>query len=556
MRDCFALSTIVCVALMMLVACSSSGSGSVPKPPERAPLLSVQELWSEQELSQATAENEGFAQAVQALWSQGYSNFLVAGRLGTDDGIEVRFAAYASQEGTGRTAVEQCENNGCTVGIAWLDGGDVRIMDLAGKQIEPVKLPLPPLLREYVSQDESKGTTLVSSPLEESALPMEVSLDLGRRRVLVLSQFGPHTGFSAQSLLSGLDLSGFDQTFVQYYVGTDELLHALASSYQHEVLVYVGQAVRKLLKDAKDPAQRWFTTKSYMVSKGIYGFEPVGVDVIRQVLANKAPLGGPGVVLLVASESIGDMSPATEDPKFETPFSLLSTPGNVVAGFVGSASPQVILEAAHSFLSRLLGGATAGEALEHANSALDAWGEGARMVLTKDSDANFRLPPKGLAVFGGRTPKGGSLNLFFLLRPWCANAPGQYEPLLERQANPWFQEIQFQGPVFEAERSLEVAPEDYLQSQVKGVLGELREGAHFFFVFTGGLTKDFRDVTLYCNAEITSVEEAEGKIKLTFTGAARSLPFKSQDGQECILKYTLLEPLIHGQAQSTMEIEL
>ena len=468
----------------------------------------------------------------------------------------MRFAAYASQDGVGKAAVEQCDGAVCTSGIAWLDGGSVRLRDLSGKDVQPLSLPLPPLLREYVSQDESKGTVLVTSPLKDSAGTLDVPLDLGARRILVLSQFGPELGFSAQALLSGLDLSAFDQTLVRYYARSDELLLALASSYQHEVLVYVGQAVRKLLKDAKDPAQRWFATRSYMVSKGIYGFEPVGVDRIRDVLTSEAPLGGPGVVLLVASQSIGDQSPATSDPKFETPYSLLSVPGNVVAGFVGDARPEVLLEASNSFLSRLLGGATAGESLEQVNAALEAWGEQARLALTKDSDAGFRLSPKGLEVFGGKTPDGGSLNLFFLLRPWCATGSGQYEALLERQANPWFQKIEFQGAVFEAKRSLEIAPGEFLESQIKGVLGELREGAHFFFVFTGGLTKDFRDVTLYCNAEITSVEEGEGSIKLTFVGTARSLPFKSQDGEDCILKYTLLEPLIHGKSQSTMEIEL
>jgi hypothetical protein len=228
-------------------------------------------------------------------------------------------------------------------------------------------------------------------------------------------------------------------------------------------------------------------------------------------------------------------------------------PGRLVAGFVAGAHPSVLVAAARDFLGRLEAGSGASEARDGTNALLQAWRVPARLAFATGSPEDYRLPPAPGSFWGDRAPADAEMSLFFLLRPWCSPTPGAPEQAEEeKQGNPGVRGIRFDGPVFRGEWDLKVSETKTLHATVLGVMGELRPGAHFHFVWQGAVKGGFDGLTFYANAEIVSVRAEGATTTVDFEGTALALPYVDEDGRQCSLHDTYLEPMVQGAGVSQM----
>ncbi|MBL6975551.1 MAG: hypothetical protein ISR64_07465 [Deltaproteobacteria bacterium] len=535
--------------LMTLAACGSGAGvesldGFVAPEPPTASMSNVQEQWTEAEFDQWVAGSAELAGLRDQLAGQGFDQYVTSGRLEDEDGVRLDFGTYRNKEGEQRAVVQHCASGDCVGAVAGLSGESMTWTDGAGGPLTLRTVAIPYLVRQTLKQDPEEGTFL-ATPLVQGAVVDPSGIDLGRRRLVVAHQFGDAFGVQGSSLAGDLASSNlFTEVVSDDYLTWPALETYLSSSYPHEVLVVASQSLRQLYRDSEDASDRWHRTLGIEVQNGLYGFDWVSAQSLRNAL-KKAPLSGPGVVLLMGAESLGDETDGMIN-NHESMYTHMTFPGKVVAGFLHQARPELLQAASREFLDRLGNGQTSGEARERANFLLKSWGSEARLAFTPESDEEFRLAPARENFWGDRVPKTGVINPFIILRPWCVQGSGKETALDEREGNPWVSDLVLDGPVFRGSRDHEVDLSVTLHMEMLGVLGEIRKGAHFFFVFQGGLKKEFPELTLYGNARITDVIEKPDSTTIRFDGTGEVLPFENSDGESCTFKYMLLEPLIGG----------
>lgn len=537
------------VGIMALAACGSGSGGEsldgfvAPEPPT-ASMSNVQEQWTEAEFDQWLTGSADLAGLRDQLMGQGYDQYVTSGRLEDEDGVRLDFGTYGNAEGEQRAVVQHCVSDDCVGAIASLSGESMTWTDVSGGAMTLRTVAIPYLARQTLKQDPAEGTYL-ATPLVQSAVVDPSGIDLARRRLVVANQFGDAYGVKGPSLAGELAASNlFTEVVADDYVTWPALESYLSKSYPHEVLVVHSQSLRQLYRDSEDASDRWHRTLGMEFQNGLYGFDWVSAQNLGNAL-KQAPLSGPGVVLWMGAESLGDQTDGmTNNP--ESMFTNMTFPGKVVAGFLHQARPELLQAASREFLERMGQGQTSGEARDGANFLLQSWGTEARLAFTPDSDEEFRLAPSRSNFWADRVPKTAIINPFIILRPWCVQSNGKEAALDEREGNPWVGALNLDGPVFRGGRDHEVSPEVTLHMEMLGVLGEIRKGAHFYFVFQGGIKKEFPDVTIYGNAEITDVIEGPDTTTIRFTGTGEALPFENSDGESCTFKYMLLEPLIGG----------
>jgi hypothetical protein len=533
-------------AVFLAFGCGGSSGPSdasqVPPIPE-APATSVQDELKETDFWIAVEDDADLHALKDALVAEGFGTFAIAGAWTADPGLTLHYSAYANANGAEKAILRQCNDSGCAVAIAAGDGDAVAWTDGQGSPVPVVPMPVPFLLRQTLKQKIEDGTTLVS-PLTEIPVVDSAAIDLDSRRLIVANQFGEAMSLKAADVAGAL-ASGtrFSNVVMDDHVTWAGMQEYLTTSYPHEVLVFVSQPLRKLYKDNKDPALRWYRTVGYHFPRGVYGSAPVMADAFVAAV-RAAPFSGPGLVLLIGGDSIGDASEGMESP--DSTAKLLSFPGKVVAGFVHHAPTPVLLAAARKFLDGLDAGKTAAEARDATNALLEAWGEAARLKFNYDGDEGFKLLPDRASFWGDRVPKSATLSMFVHVRLYCANAKGQQTAVEEKQGQIGIANIAIDGPVFSGKRELEVNPGQFLRTEVRGVFGEIRAGAHFYFVLTGDVKEDYEGLTLYGNGVITKVTEAGSTSKVQFKGVAEALPFVNKAGVLCTLPDTYLEPIVEG----------
>jgi len=512
-------------------------------------MSNVQEEWTEAEFNEFTADRPGLAALKAHLNAQGFNKYLTSGRIEDEDGNRLDFGAFEDAEGLPGAVVLHCRDGECVEAVASIKGEDVEWSDASGNPVAVREVAVPSLLRRTIKQDPSQGSVLETAlSIDDPVDPSDI--DLTRRRLIVANQFGNAFGLPGGFLADTLSSGGlFTEVVIDDFLTPQALQGYLATAYPHEVLVVLSQSLRQLYRDSGDIADRWYRTLGIEVQRGIYGFDLVNAGMLGGAL-DMAPLSGPGVVLWVGGESLGDGTEGmTDNP--DSMYTNVARPGKVVAGFVHSARPEVLMEAAGKFLAMLGENRTAGSARDEVNGYLDAWGVDARLAFAIGSDEEFKLTPAPADFWGERVPRSGIISPFMILRPWCTPPGGKEYALDEREGNPWVADLQFDGPVFRGSRDFPAAPEITLHLDMLGVLGEIREGAHFYFVFRGGLKTEFPDVTLYANAEITDVKEGPDQTVISFKGTAEAISFVSASGEDCTFKYMLLESLIGGTGKSS-----
>lgn len=539
--------------LLIIIASCSSPTGVAndtlfaPEVPT-GPVSTVQEELAESEFLGLVSDDTDLESLREKITSDGYTTFITAGKIEDADGARLIFAAYSDAQGDIRTLLRYCIQTDCTAALARLDKGEVEWSDINGNAIPVRQITVPYLLRELTVTGDK--TSLVA-PLTQPVDP--TSIDLTRRRLLVVNQFGSAFGLRGEELVQELAKGGlFTDVTVFDYANASDLTKAVVSSYPHEILVVISQPVRQLFKQSVSTGQpNWYKTVGLEMSQGIYGFSMIRSESIASIFRS-APLSGPGLVLLVGSESLGDGT----DGMYKAPASMmqqLNISGKVVAGFIGSAPPAILLDVTKTFLFELAMGRTAKEAKDQANAYLEAYLSKARMAFTDDSDEDYRLLPPSHNFYEGPAPKSADFAPYFHFRLYCASGPGKPEKAIEeKQANPLFRDLTVEGPIFRGEMEMEISPEKTLKAKVLGVLGELRKGAHFYFVFEGDAKEGYEGLTLYGNAEIIDIKASENLTTLEFTGSAEALPFTDQHGQWCTLHDTDLEPMVAGQGVSKL----
>lgn len=555
------MKTCLCYCILgLFISCGSGGTGSDAIETTQRPTgssLSIQEEMSEEDFLQIVQSDDDLLELKQSLVSQGYDNFIQAGVLGGDDGMKLEYAVYGSNNGDEKSVVRYCKGDDCIRSIAYIDGEVVKWCDKAGAEIPVQEIPLPPLLRQSKTQKLEEGTDLVplASGLTKEEPIDPSSINLSKRRLIFANQFGPETGLKLQDVAGKITSSGlFTEIVEDNYVTLASIEKYLSTSYPQEVLVIIGQSIRKLYKDNKDPAKRWYRTVGLAYSSGIYGFKIATADMLANAF-DKAPFHGPGLILLVGSESLGDGTEGMVKPKDTIPY-YFNVQGQVVAGFVHQAEPIVVITSARIFLDSLAQGMTVKEAKDHVNGILEKWGEKLRIEFAGEPDENMKIEKSPASFWGDKVPKSADMAMYVHLRPWCRVAPGKPEVADdEKQANPGFKDMKIDGPVFRGSHEIEIKPGEFLKTEIIGVFGEIRKDAHFYFVLKGDLKPEFKGITLYCNARILEVVDEGGKRVIRFDGSAKApFTYTSLDGKTCSLHDTDLEPMIEGTGVSQITI--
>ncbi len=549
MRNSRALPTLL--SLLLAVACGSGGAddGVDAPPTPTGPVATVQDEWTEDAFWAAVANDADLAALRDKVAADGFTTFVTAGALAEDGGARLEFAAWADAGGDPRAVVRHCKDTDCVKAIARVDGGTVAWADATGLALTVRTIAVPPLLRELAV---SGGTTSVVAAVTAAAPIDPSTIDLSRRRLVVANQFGADAGLSGLDALGDLSTAQlFSEIVLHDRTGWADIEPVLQGGYPHEALVLVSQPVRQMFKQSVAKGQpNWYKTLGYEMSAGVYGFQRVTADVVAAAL-KAAPLSGPGLVFLLGGESLGDgtdgMTKAPQAAAVQLQFE-----GKVIAGFIGDATPAILVEATRDFLSQLAAGKAAGEARDHANAVLTAWGSAAQIGFTYGSDEAYKLLPLG-DFWHGKAPASADMAPFFHFRKYCAAKAGLPEKAIEEaQANPAIRDMTINGPAFEGSMELEIGPTETLHATVRGVLGELREGAHFYFAYVGDAKDGYQGLTLYANARIMTVKTDAGTTTIEFAGTAEALPFTTSDGQACTLHDTFLEPMVGGQGYSKL----
>ena len=537
--------------LVLVPACGSGGGddGIDAPPAPTGPVSAVQDEWTEDAFWAAVGNDAELAALRDKVAADGFTTFVTAGAIAEDGGARLEFSAWADSSAAPRAVVRHCVEPLCLVAIARVDNGTVAWVDATGKDVPVRNIAIPPLLRELAV---SGGTSSVVAA-ETVATPVDPSsIDLSRRRLVVASQFGADVGLAGASVLGDLATAQlFSEVVVYDHTGWADVETVLKGGYPHEALVLVSQSVRQMFKQSVAKGQpNWYKTLGYEMSAGVYGFQRVTADVVAAAL-KVAPLAGPGLVFLLGGESLGDgtdgMTKAPQAAAVQLQFE-----GKVIAGFIGHDTPAILVEATKDFLSQLAGGKTAGEARDHANAVLTAWGSTAQVGFAYGSDEAYKLLPLG-DFWHGKAPAAADMAPFFHFRKYCAAKAGLPEKAIEEaQANPAIRDMTVNGPAFEGSMELEIGPGETLHATVRGVLGELREGAHFYFAYVGDAKDGYQGLTLYANARIITVKSAAGATTIEFAGTAEALPYTTSDGQVCTLHDTFLEPMVGGQGYSKL----
>lgn len=402
----FSLSLTLCLSLP-LVACGGSGGGTtgseteVPVP--TGPVASVQDELSEADFRARTADDDDIKGLEGVLAAAGYSTFVTAGVIASDTGASLEFAAYRDEAGAERALVRHCDAGDCVRAIAGVVDGRISWTGADGASLPVRPIAVPPLLRQTRTQKPEEGSVVVS-PLEIPAAVDPVALDLTKRRLVIVNRFGAETGLPAAALGGTLATGGrFDEVVVHENASADAFAGFLSGAHPHEVIVIVAPGLRQLALDNKDPALRQHRTLGLLARSGVYGSTLVDAASLASAV-RASPLSGPGVLVLVGGETIGDGSASMGKSGQATTASLLRFPGHVVAGFVNSAPPQVLADAARRFLSALGEGETAEAARDRVNDVLDGWGVAARLAFTEGSDPAYRLPGSAVSFWGDRIP--------------------------------------------------------------------------------------------------------------------------------------------------------
>lgn len=537
---------IVTLVALALVACGGDEDGSAaggadttgadtgagadaPWPVLPTATVDRQEALSEGDLAKAPS---CFAATRAAAEAQGFKTFVAAG-VTAAGAVEV---TWAELSGTGtRVVVARCEGE-CVCAIGRREGGRAVFEDAAGAPVDLAPVGRPALAKTLTTTALDSPTKLdtKTGALLESPPPIEPARFKGKRRLIVASAFGDAFGADWSAVVKAGTASGaFTVVEERPYITAAELDTLMDELHGLDVLVWFGHGVRV------DKGTSGHKPEGMTVNRGLFGDETYDRERLKAALA-RAPLGGPGLIVLAGSETFGSAAKGLQ------PFTALEhlaraagTRGNAVVGFRGSVGAEDAMLAVRALLDGWLGGKPLAEAISGANAGLSDQGSPALLETNLDATeaGAYTLLPSLASTWGDAAPSGGQYVGYLLISgsSKCGDAA------LTEQTVQFFADITFDGPFFHGSKK-----GDGVDIEVFGLLEHLRPGARFEVIMRGSPNELVNGITVLGDARFcvpggcgggaaAASAYKPGGGNMTFTGTADASEFKNATGETCRL---------------------
>jgi hypothetical protein len=472
------------------------------------------------------------------LAGEGCNTFFRAGLTRQADGLQVMWGECAGSEGGYRGLLQHCASSGSCVPAIWrLHDSTVSWEDAAGSSLTPLGVGLPVLLKQLAGHSFDKPTRVVTKRDGVAGELPDIAVD--ERRLYVWSSFGPLWAGGDLSVATladlGRDSGAFTSVHSREYIHEEEVTAGLMESHPFDALVWLGQMVREEVK-----TNEVFKPVGMTVNAGLYGDGFYDRDKMIGTL-NANPVRGPGLLVLVACESLGDFNGGGLLPSSLS--AQLDNKVRVLVGFQGCTDARDLIEAARVFLESFFQGEQLVTSLDRANDYLSLVG-GAVMVAAPGVPPStvFRsdLDAFWQPYVASDHPGESALTVHMNIANQCYDSAGKKYQEMESFVSAWSRAITWNGPFFQGER---VDPINQVNVRLRGALTDIRPGAHFFFVVEGNLGPKVQGITVYGDAVIEKIvvdKEKPDQFTIQFKGSGVASPYVNGNGDECMMQPPLL----------------
>lgn len=501
----------------------------------------VQDHWTAEQVAAETGDG-CLKEGLSALSQQGFVDFMAAGQTKGSAGLQVVWQAMADAAGNERFAIQMCQGNDCRcVDVEMLNrqpkiesvSGDDGPLPVVGSPV-PAKILSTPELGSKTSLADMSAA-LLNPPLPEPK-PEQFK---GKRRWVAASSFGDVHGVSLDGIvIPAKESKRFTEVIEHLYVQAADIDRYLEDLHAQDVLLWFGPTVRAQKGAGK------FKPEGMATNRGIYGDQTYDRERIETHLA-RAPLGGPGLIILAGAESFGTVSDGLIPyGSVENLIRSLGKRPRVVVGIRGLADANGILRSSRVLVEKLMSGAPLSDALGDATNELVSVGQNAAWDtnLSAADAALYVLSPSTGEFWGSAKPVSGKFagQLFIGAATQCTETEtGKiYHPDVAT-SHPLIADITVDGPFFWGQRKDEDA--DFF---VFGVIESLRQGGSIRYWLKGSKGTVVQDLLLFADGHFCKTGECTGKvtgsndfkpegIEMYFTGTAESSEYRNEKSDLC-----------------------
>ena len=476
-----------------------------------------------------------------------------AGVIEDTDGDRLVWAEFAANTLDSRkdvvAAFRVCTKKGvCTRGKATHTDTGVALVDAFGTPVDKVAAGAPVLLKYLKFHSVDKDPTILA-PLQRSYVvhPDLAKLQVGlgsyqQRRLVIFNAYGPQVGVDVAPIKQAAEKTGlYDSVLVIDFARRRDVDLLLPALTPLDAVVWLGAGVQEKFTDKS------FRPLGITVSRGVFGDELYHRNTLADLLA-APPLGGPGYILLVGSNTL------TTDylaDKATLAFNMYLSPYRPVVGFQGKLTPAQAIASAAQFVSTMGAGKTLTVGMAAAASGTAGkW----LTALDKDVAAKWTVPGKA-ASFWPKPPSAAALVVWVKVDPVCWKDFGTCDPdgVVAAQQTPGNQvsasdleagaakfecNPTFVGPYFECTAQNAATSTDFW---LKGVMRGRGIGDYFFFYLEGSPNSLYKDMAVVGEGKIDTTDMGGGTTTLKFKGNAAAAPFIDKDGHCCIASGPLLQ---------------
>lgn len=558
-----ALCSLAALVPLVFTAC-----GSDDEPNDDGKAASIVSRSEQAGLDEAAWKAELSANTdLSTLASKVAQPFRAAGRIERKDGGRSLWAEYAADDDAARSAVitiwQHCDSDGtCQRGNGSHSATSAALTDAAGGAVATVDVGAPVLNKRLLEHNLTKAATVLVGAGLDRANPVDTptlaaaaaDVTWGKRRLLLLSAYGPAVGVDAASIVAAAQKTGlFERVDVVHFARRTDLKATLPLLSPLDVVVWLGAGVVEPFTDGKPDKSVGMT-----LSRGILGDELIHRDNTKG-LFDQPPIGGPGLIVLAGGDSL------TSDFAIQTGLlaqALQLWPLRPVVGFDG----RLGIAGAEAGVAALLATLAAGKDLSSALAAGSAAASKANgssgnvtmlaaveAALTKD----WKLPGPA-ASFWQAPPSKATLKLYVKITPKCmSKVPGTCDEAAFKASEPVTTGLTASTAIFECDATF-VGPWFDCKAQnaqtgadftARGVMSGRGVGDGVYLMVEGSPDKKVRGITLLGNGNIEAVDQGGGAAILRFGGIASASLYRDANDNCCIA----IKPTLVGQ-KSTEEL--
>jgi len=469
--------------------------------------------------------------------------FQAAGAIEDGDSNRLVWAEFAPTPDAARADIAvvwglcKKDGSGCSAGTAVYTPTGAAITDAAGKAVDRIGVGLPVLRKQLKAHAPDKDPTLLA-PLSQS---IKVDAALARlalqkvkaktRRLVIFNAYGAQVGLSAAPVAAAANAAGvFDSVEVIEFARVSDLSSTLPSLTAIDAVVWIGASVQEIFSD-KSAKPLGLT-----VSRGVFGDQMIYGKTLPGLLDNP-PLGGPGLVVLVASNALSAdyMTDATT-----IGHALNAAPARAVVGFGGKVAAADALDATAAFLKALCSG-----------SALDAAMAASPLPLLTAVDKATRpkwlWPGKRSAFWGAKAPSKAAMTL-----PVRMDPPYCTYPITPCTTQTWKTEydsnkipadqltaghatfncpsLEFDGPFFSCATKDANSSADF---SVVGVMRGRGAGDRFWIAIDGTANTKYKQMFVVGEGLLDKTDQGGGKSSTPFSGLAAAAAYVDESNNCC-----------------------